>query len=139
MSLPPPLPWKVRTAPERFVLLFASASAVVAALLLAAHRMGLGFPVCAWKHLTGLPCLGCGGTRAVDLLLRGDIPGAFAMNPAALGGVLFFAALALHACGVLIFRLEPVRPAVFRGNAWRFALAALLAANWIYLLLSGRV
>lgn len=75
----------------------------------------------------------------MDLLVRGDIPGACAMNPAALIGVLFFAALALYACGILILRWEPLRPAVLRGNVWRFALAALLGANWIYLLVSGRV
>lgn len=139
MSVPPPLPWKVRTAPERFLLVFASASALVGGLLLAAHRTGLGFPVCAWKRLTGLPCVGCGGTRAVDSLVRGDIAGALAMNPAALIGVMFFAALAVYAGGILILRLEPLRPAVLRGNAWRFALAALLGANWIYLLVFGRV
>lgn len=138
MALPPPLPWKVRTAPERFILLFAAASVFFVALLLAVRRMGLGFPVCTWKRVSGLPCIGCGGTRAVDLLLRGDIPGALAMNPAAVGGVLFFAALTVYACCVLVFRAEPLRPAWLHGRAWRPVLLAALVANWIYLLLAGR-
>lgn len=139
MSSPPPLPWKVRTAPERFILLFAFASALVGSLLLIARRMQLGFPVCTWKGLTGLPCVGCGGTRAVDLFLRGDFLGALAMNPVALGGVLFAAALTLYACGVLVLRLNPLRPAFVRGRAWRFVAVAALGANWVYLLLAGRV
>ena len=36
-------------------------------------------------------------------------------------------------------RLEPLRPSFLRPNFWRFVLLGLLAANWIYLLLAGRV
>jgi len=34
------------------------------------YKMGIG---CVWKSLTGLPCPGCGMTRAVFALLRGDV------------------------------------------------------------------
>lgn len=33
------------------------------------------------KHLTGIPCPSCGVTRAIILLLHGDIIGSIGMNP----------------------------------------------------------
>ncbi len=36
---------------------------------------------CYFKALTGLPCPGCGMTRAWFGVLRGDVGYAFAMNP----------------------------------------------------------
>lgn len=138
MTVPPPLPWAVRTAPERLILIFCAAAAFVGALLLSAHVSGFGIPLCVWKCATGLPCAGCGGTRAVALLLQGDAAGALAMNPGAVAVFLSAAALALYASCVLLFRCEPLRIAVPRGRVWRFAAVAFLAANWVYLLLAGR-
>ena len=37
--------------------------------------------ICPMQLLFGLPCPGCGLTRAAFLLLRGDLPAAFAMHP----------------------------------------------------------
>ena len=34
------------------------------------YKTGIG---CVWKSITGLPCPGCGMTRAVFALLRGDV------------------------------------------------------------------
>lgn len=52
--------------------------AVFAALCLAFIVFGY---VCPFKRLTGLPCPGCGMTRAYLALLRGDISGAFQLHP----------------------------------------------------------
>jgi hypothetical protein len=38
-------------------------------------------PPCSVRELTGLYCPGCGGTRCATNLLKGDLPGAFTMNP----------------------------------------------------------
>lgn len=138
MEIPPPLPWNVRTRLERLVLVFGAASAFWGLLLLMAHHFGVVAHVCLWKRVTGLPCAGCGGTRAADALLHGDLVAAFVMNPAVSAGILLFALLAAYACGVLLFRLKPLRPALLRGQGWRAAVLATLAANWIYLLLAGR-
>lgn len=39
--------------------------------------------VCVWKGIFGLPCPGCGGTRAMFLLAKGDILGCLKLNPSA--------------------------------------------------------
>lgn len=86
-----------------------------------------------------MPCAGCGGTRATSMLLVGDLSGALAMNPGAVLAAVFAAVLALYASVVLVFRLEPLRLPVLRGAMWRFAVLLALAANWIYLLVAGRI
>ena len=40
-----------------------------------------GAPLCPFAFLSGLPCPGCGLTRAGFCLLRGDLGGAVAMSP----------------------------------------------------------
>ena len=139
MTEPPPLPWEARTAPERLVLVFAAAAALVGALLWLAHYTGIGLSLCTWKGLTGLPCAGCGGTRAVSMLFAGDLSSAFVMNPAAIVAVMGTLLLTLYAGLVVVFRFEPFRPPFLCAKFWRFMLLALLGANWVYLLLAGRV
>lgn len=40
------------------------------------------FPLqCPFKYITGIPCPGCGGSRALIYLLNGDIKEALHMNP----------------------------------------------------------
>lgn len=38
-------------------------------------------PVCSFRQRTGVPCLGCGGTRALRLAAGGDLRGALRTNP----------------------------------------------------------
>jgi len=129
----------VRTKTERLILAVVAAFAFVGAMLLLARRAGLSPSFCTWKGVTGLPCAGCGGTRATSLLLVGDLGGALAMNPGAVFAALFASVLALYASVVLVFRLEPLRLPLLRGKMWRFAVLLALAANWIYLLVAGRL
>jgi uncharacterized protein DUF2752 len=42
---------------------------------------GAGIPVCLFHSLTGLPCPGCGLTRAFSSLLHGQVAAAFAYHP----------------------------------------------------------
>jgi len=47
------------------------------------------FPKCMMHQATGLHCVGCGATRAVQSILRGDLLAAIRFNPAlVLGGPL---------------------------------------------------
>ena len=134
-SSPPPLPWKFRTAPERWFLTFVAAAAVVVAgFLLASQYLHLPW-VCAWRGMTGLPCAGCGGTRAAVLVLQGEWWRALILNPGVVLGSAVVAAAGVYALAVVLFRMEPWRP---RFSGWRWLLAAAVAANWLYLLMVSR-
>jgi hypothetical protein len=61
--------------------LLASLAVLTPVVLLAAFY-ALGVPVCGSKVLFGLPCPGCGMSRAVVALLRGDIALAARLHPA---------------------------------------------------------
>ena len=132
---PPPLPWKFRTGPERLFLVLAGSAAALAVVFVFVSQY-VHFPwVCAWRGMTGIPCAGCGGTRAAVFLLRGDWWQALVLNPGVvLGAVALFAA-AFYSVAVIFFRLEPWRP---RLQGWRWWLAAAVAANWLYLLAVSR-
>lgn len=110
---------------------------LIAALVSALHFCGA--EVCLFRRLTGWPCLTCGTSRAFAALLRGDIAGAFAMQPLAVAaGAAVGAAVLIQTFSmwrlrtVLALRLE-------RHERIALAVAAvlLLAANWIWLAIRG--
>jgi Protein of unknown function (DUF2752) len=79
----------------------AIASVIIVAVLVAAAILPLapplgfpGLPACVFKKATGLPCPLCGGTRATQALLRGDLSRALYLNVAALPAVIAFVAAA---------------------------------------------
>jgi hypothetical protein len=139
MQAPPPLPWQIRTAPERLTVILAAAVLFIAAVSLLARNAHVPLPGCLWRCVTGWPCAGCGGTRALDSLLRGSATDALLFNPVVVLCVPVFSLGACYAAGVLVFRLEPWRPSWARPCFWRVLLLAGLCANWFYLLLAGRV
>ena len=49
-------------------------------------------PFCLVRTVTGLPCPGCGITRALIAIARGNFREAWRLNPAAFMVVLYFAA-----------------------------------------------
>jgi hypothetical protein len=67
----------------------------------------LPFDVCLLHRLTGLPCLGCGLTRSIVHLLRGDL----------------LASLRLHPAGLLV-------TAIVAGQSMRNGVEAYLAREW---------
>ncbi|HEY0505912.1 MAG TPA: DUF2752 domain-containing protein [Lysobacter sp.] len=54
---------------------------------------GNAWPPCVFHLLTGLHCPGCGLTRALHALARGDIAGAWAMHPLLLAALPLLAAM----------------------------------------------
>ncbi len=50
---------------------------------------------CPFKALTGLPCPGCGGLRALELLTRGEVFQALWTNPLSVLVMVFFAVSAV--------------------------------------------
>lgn len=92
-------------------------------------RLGLHFPPCMFNRLTGLCCLTCGATRAVDALLHGQLLRSFLLNPTPVLLCLFLA-------WVLGFELV----GFLRGKAVRFrwglhALVGIVAVAAVYCVL----
>ncbi len=94
-------------------------------------------PACPFHALTGMPCPGCGATRAALALARGDVAGALAWNPLAtlalVGGL---AAAALAPAWVALEGPLPVLAPVLPARA-RAALVAMIALDWAYLVTRG--
>jgi hypothetical protein len=66
------------------LVLWALLGVAAAAAALALARLGvpgMGFEVCGLRRLTGIPCPGCGMTRAFTALARGDWAAAWALHP----------------------------------------------------------
>jgi hypothetical protein len=118
---------------------FAAAAALLALLGSTFHLDGLGFPVCVFKATTGIPCLTCGGTRALLHLAHLDVLGALAMNPLVATALIALvpwgivdAVLALRRRALVL----EVGPAL--GRTLRWAAVPLLLGNWAYLIAVGR-
>lgn len=89
---------------------------------------GLGLP-CLFHSLTGLYCPGCGGTRAVRSLLRGDLRMSFQYHPLVLYAVLvLFLEMILRAFKGRKTPLDHKK----RARILILAGAAIVAANWIF-------
>ena len=103
------------------------------------HLDHLSVTLCAFKAVTGLPCMACGTTRALARLYRLDLPGAVTMNPLSAA-----VALALVPWGLMDLVLLPRGRAlsleISRGLApfVRVTAVALVFANWAYLIVAGR-
>jgi hypothetical protein len=95
--------------------------------------------VCVFHELTGYPCLSCGATRAANALFKGDLLGVFYFNPLAVifGAGLFFFSLFKLLEYIFKFKL------ILRFNrktalGARLLLVIIVAANWLFLIVSGR-
>lgn len=93
-------------------------------------------PLCAFRHLTGIPCPLCGGTRACAALANGDFLAAWQLNP---GLMVLLAIAAAHSVqlGVEAWSGRRVQRWRIGASAWRVGFALLLA-GWV-LHLSGLV
>jgi hypothetical protein len=97
-----------------------------------------GIVLCAFRQLTGLPCMGCGLTRSFCALAKGDVWRAFAFHT--LGPALFAAACVYWVRGVAYF--AGYRAAVARVDGavhgWHLPLVALvlLVVVWVVALVT---
>jgi hypothetical protein len=97
-----------------------------AGIALAPRFLALGdIPLCAFKHLTGVPCPLCGGIRACAALAQGDLAAAWLLNP----GLMPVLALAALHSGLMMAQaatgLRLLAPGALT-RAWQWAGAALL-------------
>ena len=124
-------------APGRqLAFLWGGAALVGAAAGAWAPALARGLPPCPFRALLGIPCLTCGSTRALLDLSRFDVVGAFSWNPLAAAAGILFVLGGLAALGAALSGrgVESPRPT----PALRWALAVLLAANWVFLVAAGR-
>ena len=79
-------PW---LAPLLRQVVLCRALTVTMMVLGVAHLLGFSLWPCLFANVTGLPCPGCGMTRAMGALVRGDWNAAVQFHPFAPGLVLF--------------------------------------------------
>ena len=108
-----------------------AACALALALLLALARQWQ-LVRCPWAALLGLPCPGCGLTRAAGLLLRGDLRGAVQLHPLSPLLVPLVAAALLDA---VLEPLSPAQPAAARARLRRCVERWQGPAAWALLLI----
>jgi hypothetical protein len=103
------------------------------------HLDRLPIPLCAFRAITGVPCMGCGSTRALGRLASLDVAGALAFQPLT----------ATLAMGVAVWGLVDVVLLTRRralglqctpreGLFLLWSLLGLGLVNWAYLILMGR-
>lgn len=103
------------------------AAALAVACLLSPHEATHGPVVCPFRLATGLPCPGCGMTRAWVFLVHGDLSAAVAANPFALVSL----PCAVVVVGLVVFAVVRRRPLPDFGAAIRSKPAVAVTAAWI--------
>ena len=124
----------------------------VAALVAGAVLIGLGLfvalllpenagpVICPFRAMTGLPCPTCGLIRSAGLILRGHVGQALAVNPFDTVFMTIVAPVAVAIALLNRFGRVAVRVSLSsleKRVAW-IGLAAVVAANWWYVLLTQR-
>jgi hypothetical protein len=123
--------------PELLLLVVFGAMSIAGAVWMA---LKLPTPRCLFHDATGLPCLGCGGTRSMRSLFAGDVASAWAWNPLVFLTVVACGMVGLYAFAVVCGGISPIRIgriSNFHAAILRAAVVATLAANWIYLISRG--
>lgn len=98
---------------------------------------------CLFRWLTGVPCPACGSTRALRVLLQGDVAQAFLINPNGIVlavllvgvpvGLLADAVRRRATLYVLFCRIDTT----LRRRMWFVAGAVLVLLNWIWNIYKG--
>ena len=121
-------------------LLWLSVSSGGLALAASWFALKLPWPICLFHALTGHPCLTCGATRSAVAFFHTHVLTAFQWNPLAF---LFYCALSLfnvYALAVIIMRSRRLRIVRLTASEKKFirgSVIALLALNWVYLLMTN--
>jgi hypothetical protein len=100
------------------------------ALLGAPAVLSLGdLPLCGFRHVTGLPCPLCGGTRACAALAEGNFLAAWQLNP---GLMVLLALAAVHSVqlGFEAWTGRRVQRWRIGARAWSAGIVVLLA-GWV--------
>ena len=119
-----------------FEFLFLVVSSVAAASCFVWLSVGLPWPGCWFRQLTGLPCPTCGATRSALSLAHGDLTAAWRHNPLIFVCYAGTIVLNFYCAGVLFFQFPRLRLAGLPAKVKRCLGVLVLAAvalNWVYL------
>jgi Protein of unknown function (DUF2752) len=100
----------------------------------------LPWPICLFHAITGHPCVTCGATRSAIAFFHADLSTAWKWNPlvfVTLCTLSIFDAYAFVALVTRGRRLRIVQLTAREKNFIRVAAIALLAINWLYLLIAN--
>ena len=126
---------------EKLWLSVAIACVALLALAQVSSQFEMPVPLCPLKHITGIPCPTCGGTRAMRALLgHGAIFTALRFNPLVTLAAFTAIPLLLYAAAVSLFRWPRVRVLLAAREQHLLRTAAWIAiiANWLFLIVDGR-
>ncbi len=88
------------------------------------------YPVCPFRALTGFTCPGCGGTRALNHLVHGELSLAFQLNPLLIASLpLLLFALLRHTS--IVLREQPVRGNTLHPR-YIWALFGVILFFWVF-------
>jgi hypothetical protein len=121
-------------------LLWLSVSLASLGAAAAWFALHLPWPRCMFQTLTGHPCVTCGATRSALQFFHGHFFNALQWNPLAFVGLCAVSIFDFYALIVLATRAPRLRIAYITSiekNFVRILLVALLALNWIYLLVAN--
>ena len=126
----PPIIERPRRSTEPAIFFACVAGAILVALV--SGYLGIGFPQCSFKKLTGLPCAFCGGTRSLRAIAHFHFAEAFWLNP--LVTISTFVSLA----GAILWGIAPRAYdwAIFRSKKFPLLVIGLtlVALNWIFVI-----
>lgn len=107
---------------------------VVVAIWLWVSKQGfIPKPFCPFHKLTGIPCPGCGGTRAAWKILDGHIGAAIQINPLSVLLILFLLCVFLFSWIDFLFKTNLLKPLI--QNKWSYyiviPIVCLIIFVWI--------
>lgn len=108
-------------------------------LLWGVSQLWPGAARCPFKALTGIPCPGCGGRRALDLVLQGRFCDALWLNPLSVALMIFFAVSAVWLAVDVVRGTRTWLDFMRRKYPWwvTAAAVALLLAGWAWNICKG--
>jgi Protein of unknown function (DUF2752) len=126
LSSSPSVTGSDRTAPTA-VLAIAAAAGLCLSAALSPGDATSGPVVCPFRLVTGLPCPGCGMTRAWVFMTHGRVADAVSANPFVLVTMPAAITLVLLVCAALVRR----RPLPDLARALRSPVAKVVVAAWL--------
>jgi Protein of unknown function (DUF2752) len=127
----------VLTPPRIWILVGLAGLAAAVGLSWLPQQVGAGLPLCLFRELLGLPCPGCGMTRALHALAHGEVAAALRYHP--LAPLVVAQSLALWMFWGLHVRDRRLAASVPRGRWFSllYANGAIFLALWVGRLAAG--